>query len=126
VTEQELAWAAGFFDGEGTVYLWNCRNNSGHYRTLALSINQVDRRPLERFQTAVEVGTVSTHPISRNKLNAHPKWRDQHRWYVFGHHAMWALEILSPYLSGPKLEQARLVLDKLNGRTGYTKVRCAT
>lgn len=42
----ELAWAAGFFDGEGTTHF--------HPNGLPqLSIGQVDREPLERFQRAV-------------------------------------------------------------------------
>jgi hypothetical protein len=47
----ELAWAAGFFDGEGTVgaYLDKRRPNY----TLRLSVAQVDERLLRRFAVAV-------------------------------------------------------------------------
>lgn len=48
--DTERAWAAGFFDGEGT---------SSMGRTMAVTIGQVNRGNLFRFQRAVGVGVVS-------------------------------------------------------------------
>jgi hypothetical protein len=46
----ELAWAAGFFDGEGYV---------GKLGTGAIvKVEQIDRRVLDRFQSAVQLGKV--------------------------------------------------------------------
>lgn len=45
----ELYWAAGFFDGEGTTV---CVRN-GKHRRLMVTITQVRREPLDRFQNAV-------------------------------------------------------------------------
>lgn len=51
---EELAWAAGFFDGEG-----NCRKKTPYRRDPQakqiplLSISQTDRRVLDRFKAAV-------------------------------------------------------------------------
>lgn len=47
----ELAWAAGFFDGEGCITL-----SRG---IPVVSIAQVERTPLERFMNAVELGRIN-------------------------------------------------------------------
>lgn len=48
----ELAWAAGFFDGEGCSS--NRRDKSRpDYVSVVVKIGQSDRRPLDRFQKAV-------------------------------------------------------------------------
>lgn len=46
----ELAWAAGFFDGEGTVY---ARKRTPKRRELSLTIAQVETTTLHRFNRAV-------------------------------------------------------------------------
>lgn len=54
--ELELAWAAGFFDGEGSSVR---KNATGTNRAqVHLSINQKDRRVLDRFVVAVGHGRV--------------------------------------------------------------------
>jgi hypothetical protein len=45
----ERAWAAGFFDGEGSVGFVK----QGRNRKLLVSIAQVDRQALDRFRAAV-------------------------------------------------------------------------
>ena len=49
---EELAWAAGFFDGEG------CFSYTEKARYGVATITQADIRPLDRFKTAVRVGNV--------------------------------------------------------------------
>lgn len=46
--EQLLAWAAGFFDGEGSVGLFRARQG-GKVMTLRVRVGQKTREPLERF-----------------------------------------------------------------------------
>lgn len=60
----ELAWAAGFFDGEGsTGTSVGARrkqiNGRLRYTGLRLTISQVDRQVLDRFRAAVRVGSVT-------------------------------------------------------------------
>jgi hypothetical protein len=65
----ELAWAAGFFDGEGCVGCsWRPEKR---YRNLRLSITQVDREVLDRFAEAVGVGRV-LGPRIRKDPNQQP------------------------------------------------------
>jgi hypothetical protein len=46
-SREELAWAAGFFDGEGCF----CYSEAGRY--ICISIAQTDREVLDRFRRAV-------------------------------------------------------------------------
>ena len=58
----ELAWAAGFFDGEGCVRWRTCKetrnNRTREYGSFSLQIAQVHREPLDRFAAAVGAGKV--------------------------------------------------------------------
>ena len=59
--ELELAWAAGFFDGEGCTCIW--KGNTGfNNRRVQVQIHQssADGTPevLKRFLEAVEVGKI--------------------------------------------------------------------
>lgn len=49
---EEMAWAAGFFDGEG------CFSYSRKVYTPTIAIAQVDRQVLDRFRAAVGIGKV--------------------------------------------------------------------
>jgi hypothetical protein len=50
----DLAWAAGFFDGEGTAYA----KKNGKYRYLYLGLSQRDIRPMNRWVNIVQCGRV--------------------------------------------------------------------
>jgi hypothetical protein len=57
----ELAWAAGFFDGEGSVRAkWMPRRKPTHNPTRGIHaiVGQRDRHVLDRFQAAVGFGKV--------------------------------------------------------------------
>lgn len=83
----ELAWAAGFFEGEGSVYVEQLE--SGPY--LRLNLAQVDDRlPLDRFAAAVGVG----------KVNGPHLLRGERRRYAldYSKQAHYVMERLVPYL----------------------------
>ena len=67
----ELAWAAGFFDGEGSIFV----TYKGHSFAMAVAITQVDREVLDRFRNAVGVGAV-TGPYKYKEV-AQPSYRYQ-------------------------------------------------
>lgn len=96
--ELELAWAAGFFDGEGST----CNGNAPNGRLqLQMQVVQVDRRPLDRFLAAVEAGTIYGPYQPRQ---AH--WQPKYRWIVRGIEEVTGVAAkLFPYLSEPKQEQ---------------------
>jgi hypothetical protein len=95
----EAAWAAGFFDGEGTTGV--NRQSRDYpigrcvYLRLIMVVTQKDRRPLDRFARAVGVGEVTLDK------------RGYHQWRVFNTpRVLTALRVLWPHLSQPKREQA--------------------
>lgn len=92
----EVAWAAGFFDGEGWTGL--DRRPAGAY--LRVAISQKDRRPLVRFAQALGLGSVPTKPAKNG----------MYHWRAAGPTARAALELLLPRLSEPKREQAEAAL----------------
>lgn len=96
--ELELAWAAGFYDGEGST------GTTGRGRNcyLRAAIDQVEPEPLRRFREAVGgLGSI-TGPHEREG-NRRPVWH----YYATHHDAIQVLELLSPYLSDPKRKQYR-------------------
>ena len=67
---EELAWAAGFFDGEGSTSF--ARNKLKTRKYPRLDIDQTDPEVLERFKNAVgNIGKV-VGPYPTNKK---PKWK---------------------------------------------------
>lgn len=98
--ETELAWAAGFFDGEGHTFF---------KRGLGVQVGQYEPTTLERFFAAVGVGRIyGPYRRKDGKLN----WT----WGGWGQNGATALALLWPYLSEPKRQQAQLCLDQWNTR----------
>ena len=105
----EVAWAAGFFDGEGST---SCHAR-GAYRSLQMSVSQVERSPLERFRQALgRRGTISQP--RRTKCQPISQWR------AYSAEANAAIELLYPYLCLPKQEQAISALTNYYFR--YTRI----
>jgi hypothetical protein len=103
VDTHELAWAAGFFDGEGST--------SAHIgRGIQLHLPQVDVRPLQRFQLAVcGLGTLrGPYP---------PKGKQQRSFCVWSltkfEHSQAVIAMLWRYLSDPKKEQMTRVVTQI-------------
>lgn len=111
----ELAWAAGFFDGEGSVFV-NRRKSVAKYRanpiryditSVGLAVCQVDIRPLRRFRAAIGAERAISGPYPTTRK---PYWR----WSCEGRPSvLGVLETLWPFLSEPKREQSYRVWDEL-------------
>lgn len=106
---EELAWAAGFFDGEGNVYLQTHRSqveSGGVRRTpiLCVQISQKDREPLDRFSRAVGVEGVRGPYKNGVKLNGEQSWI--YRMATTGQYARHILTLLWPWLTEVRKAQA--------------------
>ncbi|GAA4946265.1 hypothetical protein HD597_006787 [Nonomuraea thailandensis] len=79
VDRESLAWAAGFFDGEGHVHYGVTRRTEGGtpYRRIGISIAQSDRERLDRFAAVIGVGKVNGPYNSRNE-----RAKPFHQWAV--------------------------------------------
>jgi hypothetical protein len=101
----ELAWAAGFFDGEGHVGTPKARPH------IHFSISQVDRRVLDRFRRAVGgLGSVHgpyNHPIMKARGNEQPRFYFQVSRYEY---VQAIIAMLWPWLDVVKRKQAAAVL----------------
>lgn len=98
----ELAWAAGFYDGEGCLTTLRYRGRQNGYTQPQMMLAQVELQPLQRFLAAVEAGRIKG-PYGPHKGQKQPQWR----WTVCSRgDVKHVLEVLWPYLSDPKKEQA--------------------
>lgn len=104
IQTHELAWAAGFFDGEGNICLHFPHKDQS--ASAILAIKQIDRRPLDRFNIAtLEIGKVYG-PYTYN-YNKNPYFR----YTVCGVYKCQIISsLLYPWLSEPKREQITKVL----------------
>lgn len=112
MTATELAWCAGFFDGEGysAFAMRTARYKDGKpskkYGRLDVMITQNDRRVLDRFQKAVGLGKVKGPYQPRGTKN--PRWY----YYATGFPQFSVvMESLWPYLGEIKRQQFMAALD---------------
>jgi hypothetical protein len=117
VPDTELAWAAGFFDGEGWV--GGTRHTSS--RSVRIYISQTDRFALDRFRDAVDVGTVHGPLINESNrkrgIGGKPYWafRAQRRADIKR-----VYERIGPWLGPLKRRQFAEAIDRLG--PDYSKV----
>lgn len=94
----ELAWAAGFFEGEGSVFRHSTKTKVPR---LAASLDQTDAPELiERFLAAVSLGkTYGPYGSGSGRL----RWR----WAAYHQEAHAVLTALEPYLGEHSLKVRR-------------------
>ena len=105
INREELAWAAGFFDGEGWV---GVSNNYKDRCYLRLAIGQTQLQPLQRFQKAI--GGLGRLGRSVNTSCKHGSW-----WKVnvsSFEHVQAVGAMLWPFLCEPKRVQFAEALSK--------------
>jgi len=101
LTDVELAWAAGLFEGEGSFKLWN-----GRYTTMVLSMT--DKDVVERFARIVEVGTI------RRRTPQQEGWKEQWVWNISAHeHVRDLTTQFLPFLGERRAARAREVLEAI-------------
>jgi hypothetical protein len=103
------AWAAGFFEGDGTIGAYSARRHAAGRPVLGASIGQASSNGvptcLTRFQSVIGAGTIRG-PIAPRGWSKLP----QYRWLASGEALASAMQALIPYFVGPKHGQ---VLDAL-------------
>lgn len=101
--ETDLAWAAGFWDGEGCVSLTyrQFSETTPKIPRMVVQVSQIDTRVLERFQRIVGYGNI-LGPYKPKTKNSSPYWV----WRVEGGLHLQAIrDMLYPYLDEVKLNQ---------------------
>lgn len=103
VSNTDLAWAAGFIDGEGS---WTSRKTKFGTYQIYLQVQQKGREPLDRLARILPNGKIY-------QLKNRPeifKFNISKRSWVIE-----AYELLKPYMCSVKIEQGKRVIDKVNG-----------
>lgn len=102
-TREDLAWAAGFIDGEGGTY---CSGPETARAGLLLKAGQAERSTLERMRDSLGLGTVYG-PYKTAGLHHRPYWTCS----IGGFEKVQAaVAMLWPFLSEPKRQQAHAAL----------------
>lgn len=96
---EEIAWAAGLYEGEGTVFApWSKRDC--RYHSPKLQINMTDEDIIDRFGAIIQVGHKYGPYPGVNK----PKWY----WTVYvANETKNVLDSFWPYLGARRKEQAK-------------------
>lgn len=95
--DPEIAWAAGFFEGEGTITQCNGR--------LVTRVKNTDEEPIYHFASIIRFGEVYGpyhHPGQADGCKRKPYWV----WHAEEYEALEVLELLWPWLSGRRKGQA--------------------
>lgn len=104
INREELAWAAGFYDGEGYVGI-------SRGRQIGVNITQVHPAVLERLRDAVKLGKLYG-PYTRKKVTYSPCWYYQ----IYGfERVQYFFCLLWPWLSPEKKIQAKAALLRARG-----------
>jgi hypothetical protein len=119
ISEKDLIYAAGFFDGEGTVQLNRYkRNKKGDacYR-LCVSVSNTKKEVIDWFKETFGTGCV--HPIRKFKKGGNPGWR----WLLYSRRASKFLQMIYPYLKVKKddAEIGILFQDFINKRKPHSR-----
>jgi len=105
---EELAWAGGFFDGEGSTCSDKHRSHAGHFVPVLYVPQVADDAiapELTRLRDALAIGTIS------GVRRAKPPWRAYRRWRVYTVAKVHlALHLLWPFIGTEKRAQAQRVL----------------
>lgn len=91
-TKSELAFAAGFIEGEGSFHLQGKR---GRRTNFVVSVSQVQREPLDRMK--LWFGGSICRCEGQNRKN--PKWSVYFRWQLTGERARVLVDELRKWLS---------------------------
>ena len=103
ITQTERAWAAGFFDGEGSVFITNIGRNKDYPYPRVL-IGQNDRRVLDRFKAVIGEGRIRGPYAYKNR----PRTKPMFLWGLFGYPQIGRLaRTIGPWLSPQKKRQFR-------------------
>lgn len=102
INREDLAWAAGFFDGEGSTLL--TKNHGKYYARL--SVTQCHQEVLQKFQRIVNLGQIAGPHVMKQSQR-----KDMYYWYVCGFEQTQAvIAFLWEWLGTEKREQAKRVL----------------
>jgi hypothetical protein len=101
VSDVDIAWAAGLFDGEGSTSILKAQRDK--YAYVRMNVPQKYREVLDKFMTVVQVGKIYKHNS-----------RDMHSLDIYKQEdVVSALNLLWPHISEIKKKQALRAFDNM-------------
>lgn len=107
-TAAEIAWAAGLFEGEGSIVATG--------KTAAkLSIEMTDLDVLERFAQVVEAGAITAKTCTNKK----PHWKDRYALQIYARDDVRRILVaFLPWLQSRRRAKAEAILARLQRNPG--------
>jgi hypothetical protein len=107
---EELAWAGGLFEGEGSASIRGEHRVGKGGPSLRIGVAMCDLGPLERFQRAIGGLGIIYGPYS--PPSRHPDWRPIFHWRAERfEHAQAVIAMLWPWLDSRRRGQCKAALD---------------
>lgn len=97
----EVAWAAGFYEGEGCIHFDG--------KNLNMTLSQCNREPLDRYYEIMGCGKIYG-PYTKRRV------QPIYTWKVSGRSAVEAIGRLSEWLSKRRTEQAQTAIEAYERR----------
>lgn len=122
---EQLAWAAGFFDGEGHIGCVKTVGKVGGHvnRRLHINVCQTQEGPLERLQAVLGVGRIYGPYPNRDSNGGQRK--PYRQFHIDGvEQVQHAIAALWPWLSRPKRNQAKTAFAEFQDYLARPKVPC--
>ena len=110
-TEVEIAWLAGFFDGEGCIGIYP--KSKGY--SYIVTISNTDPRPLAKFR---EIFGGNIHLNNNRHLAGHENDRPCYHYALYARGAQLFLELALPYFVIKK-EQAEIFLEARRNKSPW-------
>jgi len=111
VCSTDIAWAAGFFDGEGCTSVLKSKRDK--YSYIRMGVSQKVHECLDKFHSIVQLGNIYTSNT-----------RDIRSWNCYKQDDVeQTLNLLWPYLSEVKKQQAICAIDKVDNNKKVSNER---
>jgi hypothetical protein len=105
---QEIIWAAGLFEGEGSVFPERRKGGRREYVTPRMSLNTTDFDVIQRFH-AIMGGKV--HKEKKQRLEQKQQWK----WSLWGYAAASrVLELWRPWLGERRIRQFEYTISEVD------------
>ena len=101
--DQEIAWAAGLFEGEGSFVARRKQNTPKMY--FSAHVVMTDEETVRRFHEVVGLGIVNG-PYTYGK----PEWKPSWRWNGYGPAGKQVAEMLRPFLGSRRTQRLDEIL----------------
>ena len=116
MNETDLAWAAGFIDGDGMMQVIKVRSHEYSGLSLRLRATGTVRKPLERLQ-GLFGGSIFKARNGGNQTQ--PQWKPIYSWQVTGKRAQNAIKHLQPFLSVREGQSAVAEVYRFDSKYGH-------